>query len=325
MTTQELLYLSQADVTAVGLTMAEVVDATEAGFRAMGEGRYELPPKTAVHPGFADNFINAMPGYVPDLGAVGIKWVGGFTDNPGRGLPYVSGLLILNDTETGLPLSVMDCIWITTMRTAAATAVSAKYLARPESSVLGVLGCGVQGRSNVEALKVLFPLTRVMAYDPVPGVTARYAAEISDRFGLEVVEVDDPRDAVGGCDIIVTAGPLSKNPPRTVEPDWMDAGAFASLVDYDCMWQQEALRQADKFTTDDTPTLLAMQGVGYFQGAPPIHADLGELVVGRKPGRRSAGERTIAANVGNAIDDMAVAPLLYRRALEKGIGTKLPL
>ena len=322
---EELLYLSQADVAAVGLTMAEVVDATEAGFRAMGEGRYELPSKTAIHPGSAENFINAMPGYIPDLGSAGIKWVAGFAGNPARGLPYVSGLLIFNDAGTGLPLSVMDCIWITTMRTAAATAVSAKYLARPESSVVGVLGCGVQGRSNMEALKLSFPLRRVMAHDPAPGVAAKYAAEISERFGLEVVEVGEPRDAVSGCDIIVTAGPLSKTPPRPIQAGWMDAGAFASLVDYDCMWSGAAMAEADKFTTDDSSNLNGMRKVGFFQEAPEIYADLGDIVVGKKPGRETPSERTMAANVGHAIDDMSVAPLIYERALEKGIGTKLPL
>ena len=322
---EELLYLSQADVAAVGLTMAEVVDATEAGFRAMGEGRYELPSKTAIHPGSAENFINAMPGYIPDLGSAGIKWVAGFAGNPARGLPYVSGLLILNDAETGLPLSVMDCIWITTMRTAAATAVSAKYLARPDSSVVGVLGCGVQGRSNIEALTLSFPLTRVMAYDPVPGVAAKYAAEISERFGLEVFETAEPRNAVAGCDIVVTAGPLSKTPPRPIQGGWMDAGAFASLVDYDCMWSGAAMAEADKFTTDDSSNLNGMRKVGFFQEAPEIYADLGDIVVGKKPGRETPSERTMAANVGHAIDDMSVAPLIYERALEKGIGTKLPL
>ena len=321
----ELLYLSQADVATVGLSMAEVVDATEAGFRAMGEGNYQLPPKTAVYPGFAENFINAMPGYVAGLDSVGIKWVAGFPGNPARGLPYVTGLIVLNDATTGLALAVMDCIWVTTMRTAAASAVSAKYLARPESAVVGVLGCGVQGRSNIEALNLRFPLTRVMAYDPEPGVTEQYATWLTDRFDLEVVQVSNPRDAVTGCDIVVTAGPLSKTPHRTIQAGWLDDGAFASLVDYDCSWTQDALHQADKFTTDDSTNLRAMQNVGYFDGAPDIHADLGDIVVGKKPGRETPGERTMAANVGHAIDDMSVAPLIYRRALEKGIGTKLPL
>ena len=325
MSQNQLLYLSQADVAAVGLTMAEIVEALEAAFREKGEGRVEMPPKPGIHPGGGDNFIHAMPAYIPAMKSAGIKWVAGFPENYKRGLPYITGLLILNDAETGLPISVMDCVWITAKRTGAATAVAARYLARPESSVAGVLGCGVQGRSNVEALNVLFPLKRVMAYDVNADAGRRYADEIGARLGLEVVLVGTPREAVTGCDIVVTAGPILKEPHRTIQAGWLDEGAFASLVDFDSYWQPEAMREATKFCTDDVPQLRHYQDAGYFQGIPPVYAGLGELVTGQKPGRESPEERTMTANLGLAMDDMAVAPLLYKRAVEKGIGTWLPL
>ena len=325
MSTNKLLYLSQTDVGAVGLTMAEVIEAVDIAFREKGEGHVEMPPKPGIHPGGGDNFIHAMPAYIPALRSAGIKWVSGFPENQKRGLPYITGLLILNDVETGLPLSVMDCVWITAMRTGAATAVAAKYLARPESSVVGMLGCGVQGRSNVEALNVLFPLERVMAYD-LDNKSARcYAEEMSARFGLEVVVVDTPREAVTGCDMVVTAGPILKKPHRTIVAGWLDEGAFASLVDFDSYWHPKAMHEVDKFCTDDLPQLRHYQQVGYFQDIPAVHADLGELATGRKPGRETPQERTMTANLGLAMDDMAVAPLLYRKALEKEIGTWLPL
>ena len=325
MSENRLLYLSQADVAAVGLTMKEIVGALEVAFREKGEGRVEMPPKPGIHPGGGDNFIHAMPAYIPAMKSAGIKWVAGFPENYKWGLPYITGLLILNDAETGLPLSVMDCVWITAKRTGAATAVAAKYLARPDSSVVGVLGCGVQGRSNVEALNVLFALKRVMAYDVDAGAARRYADEVGDRFGLEVAVVKEPREAVSGCDIVVTAGPIMKEPHRTIQAGWLGEGAFASLVDFDSYWHPEAMREADKFCTDDVPQLRHYQEVGYFQGIPPVYAGLGELATGQKPGRERPEERTMTANLGLAMDDMVVAPLLYRRAVEKGIGTWLPL
>jgi len=188
--------------------MADIIKALEVAFGEKGQGRVEMPPKPGIHPGGGDNFIHAMPAYIPALKSAGVKWVSGFPDNQERGLPYITGLLILNDAETGLPISVMDCVWITAMRTGAATAVAAKYLARPESSVVGILGCGVQGRSNVEALNVLFPLERVMAYDPDVRAARSYAEEIRSSFGLEVEVMDTPRAAVTGCDMVVTAGPI---------------------------------------------------------------------------------------------------------------------
>ena len=318
------LYLAKSDVIEVNLNMTDIIDSLEVAFKEKGEGRTEMPPKPGVHPGGGDNFIHAMPAYIPALKSAGVKWVGGFPENLQQGLPYITGLLILNDHRTGIPLAVMDCTWITGMRTGAATALSARYLARPDSEKVGVLGCGVQGRTNIEALGVLFPLKQVVAYDTDPTAAERYADEIRQRFKLEVTAASSPREAVSGCDIIVTAGPILKKPHATIRAGWMDAGAFASLVDFDSYWHPEALREADKFCTDDTAQLLHYQQVGYFQHIPALHADLGELATGHKPGRETPEEKTLTANLGLAIDDMAVAPLIYRRALEKGIGTWLP-
>ncbi|HEX5680788.1 MAG TPA: ornithine cyclodeaminase family protein, partial [Desulfobacterales bacterium] len=288
-------------------------------------GRTEMPPKPGVHPGGGNNFIHAMPAYIQDLKSAGLKWVSGYPENYKRGLPYITGLLIYNDVENGLPLAVMDCVWITAKRTGAASAVAARRLARPESSVMGMLGCGVQGQSHAEAFTETFPLKKILAYDKDPESARRYAAAMTRQLKVEVVAVKTPREAVSGCDIVATAGPILKVPHATIQADWLEEGAFASLVDYDSYWSREALAQAAKFCTDDIPQLKLYQSMGYFQNIPPIHADLGELVTGKKKGRENSRERTMTANLGLAIDDMAVAPLIFARAKEKGIGTWLPL
>jgi ornithine cyclodeaminase/alanine dehydrogenase-like protein (mu-crystallin family) len=319
-----LLYLSHAHVQAIGPTMAEIISALESMFREKGEGRVEMPPKVGVHT-LPDAFIHAMPAYIAAQKAVGMKWVSGYPENSKRGLPYIAGLLILNDAETGMPLAVMDCTWITAKRTGAATAVAAKYLARGESETVGMLGCGVQGRSNLEALKVSFPIKRVRAYDVHPERSAKYAQEMSAELMIEAVSVATAREAVVGSDIVVTAGPILRQPHATIQSGWLSEGAFASLVDFDSYWHPDALRQADKFCTDDVPQLEHYREIGYFQNLPPIHADLGELVTDRKPGRQTFAERTFACNLGLALDDIATAPLIYQRALEQGVGTWLPL
>jgi len=320
-----LLYLSYQDIVDVDLTMPEIIESMEKMFHAKGAGRTEMPPKPGIHPGGGDSFIHAMPASIPDLKSAGIKWVSGFPENPSRGLPYVSGLLIFNDVQTGLPLSVMDCVWITAKRTGAASAISARYLARPKSSVMGMLGCGVQGRSHVEALKVLFPIKKVMAYDASEEARKRYAQEVSTNFELEVVPVKTPQEAVTGCDIVVTAGPMMQPPHATIQPGWLDEGAFASLVDYDAYWQPAAMHETARFCTDDTNQFRAIQQAGWFKDIPELHADLGELVTGQKPGRQTPAERTMTANLGLALDDMAVAPLIYQKAKDKDIGTWLYL
>ena len=192
MSEHKILYLSRADVEATGVSMAEIIDALESAFRELGEGRVEMPPKPGVH-SQPDAFIHAMPAYIPAQQAIGVKWVSGYPDNYKRGLPYITGLLILNDAETGMPLAVMDCTWITAKRTGAATAVAARYLARPESSTVGILGCGVQGRSNLEALKVLFPIRRVVAYDVIEQARDAFVKEISDSSvwgDLEIIKAE---------------------------------------------------------------------------------------------------------------------------------------
>jgi ornithine cyclodeaminase/alanine dehydrogenase-like protein (mu-crystallin family) len=321
---ERILYLSRADVAGLDLAMSDIILALEKMFLEKGKRQVEMPPKPGIHPQL-DSFIHAMPAYIPALNAAGMKWVSGYPENPKKGLPYISGLIILNEPETGLPKAVMDCTWITAKRTGAATAVAAKYLARPDAEIVGILGCGVQGRSNLEALGVLFPIKRVLAYDLDSQAQDRYVEEMKAKFGLEVIPADEPRQAVAGCDLVVTAGPILKTPHATIKSGWFERGAFASLVDFDSYWDRLALREADKFCTDDIPQLEYYQSLGYFQDIPPVYADLGELVTGRKPGRQSAEERTIACNLGLALDDMATAPLVYELALERGVGTWLSL
>ncbi|MFO7803669.1 MAG: ornithine cyclodeaminase family protein, partial [Desulfovermiculus sp.] len=247
---EEILYLTRKDVEDAGIQMPEIIEALEVTFQEKGEGRYEMPPKPGIHPG-QDSFMHAMPAYVPHLQAAGIKWVSGNPGNQAKGLPYISGLLILNDPETGIPLSVMDATWITGKRTGAASAVAAKYLARKDSSSLGVIACGVQGRSHLEAFAHLFPLQKVRAYDVRPDLAAEYAREMSAVFDLDVQVVSTVREAVQGMDIVVTSGPILKDPSPCIEPGWLSPGAFASPVDFDSYWTGAALQEMDKLATDD--------------------------------------------------------------------------
>jgi ornithine cyclodeaminase/alanine dehydrogenase-like protein (mu-crystallin family) len=172
MNDHKVLYLSRADVETVNLSMKEIIDLLEKAFLEKGNGKVEMPPKPGIHT-MPDAFIHAMPAYIPSMRSAGIKWVSGYPENFKRGLPYISGLMILNDAETGIPYAVMDCAWITAMRTGAASALSAKYLARPESEAVGILACGVQGRTNLEALACLFPIKRAYAYDVLPDMQGK--------------------------------------------------------------------------------------------------------------------------------------------------------
>lgn len=318
-----LLYLSRRDVEAVALPMSKIIGALEAMFREKGAGRVEMPPKPGIHTR-PDAFVHAMPAWIPAMNAAGLKWIAGYPENMARGLPYIHGLLVLNDPATGVPIAVMDATWITAMRTGAATAVSAKHLARPESSSVGIVACGVQGRSNLEALACVLPLRRAVAYDVRPEVAERFARDMSAALGLEVVAVRTVQEAVRGQDVVVTSGPILKRPTPIIDEGWLAPGAFASAVDFDSYFTPAAFREG-RVTTDDLTQFRYYRAEGYFQETPEPESDLGQLVAGLAPGRRSQDERTFAINLGLALEDMATAVLIYAQAVERGIGTRLPL
>jgi ornithine cyclodeaminase/alanine dehydrogenase-like protein (mu-crystallin family) len=323
--TQKILYLSKRDIEKIDLEMEEIIEALDEAFKEKGLGKIEMPPKPGIHP-MPEAFIHAMPAYIPSLGSAGIKWVSGYPENYKRNLPYINGLLILNDPETGVPLSVMDCIWITAMRTGAATAVAAKYLANTGSSTIGIIGCGVQGRTNLRALQIVLPgLDKVLAYDISGDAANRYAEEMRSETGLNVVVVGSPKEAVRNADVIVTAGPILKTPNPVIENDWVKQGVFASPVDFDSYWRKSSFDNCDKFVTDDRDQCLYYKSLGYFQHVSNIYADLGEIAAGLKPGREDKNEKIICANLGLAMDDMATAIKIYGKAVENNIGTWLDL
>ncbi|MEI7987995.1 MAG: ornithine cyclodeaminase family protein [Chloroflexota bacterium] len=319
-----LIYLSRANVEKVALSMQDILLLIENAFREKAAGQVEMPPKPGIHPQ-ANAFIHAMPAYIPALHAAGIKWVGSYPNNPQHGLPIISGLIILNDPETGIPCAVMDCTWITAYRTGAATALAAKHLADPKSEVVGIIACGVQGRTNLEALAALFPIRRVCAYDISREVLEQYVEDIRKQFDFEILPVDDPRKAVVDSDIIVTSVPIQKTPTPTIQKNWLKPGAFASSVDFGSCWSLEALTQLAKVSTDDIPQFQYYRSLGYFPGFPEPYASLDEIVSTQKPGREDPQERIIAINLGLAMEDIAVAPEIYYRAIDMGIGTPLPL
>jgi len=320
-----LLYLSRSDVEAADVSMSEVIRAVEAVFVEKGNHRVEMPPKPGIHP-LQDAFIHAMPAFIPNMGAAGLKWVSGFPQNLLRSLPYISGLLILNDAQTGIPLAVMDCTWITAMRTGAATAVAAKYLARSESRTLAICGCGVQGRSNLESLKIVFPkLARVQAYDVSPATVDVFCRDAARRWSLDAVACTSPREACREADIIVTAIPISKHPTPVIEREWLRDGAFLSPVDLDSYVKPEVFAAAAKYYTDDLEQQQYFKKIGYFANLREPDGDLGELLCGRKSGRENGNELTVVMNVGLAIEDIATAMVVYQHAKAKRLGVSLPL
>lgn len=319
-----LLYLSSGDVERVDLTEAEIMAELASLFAEKAGGRVEAPPKIGVHP-TRDSFLNAMPAHVPGRRAAGMKWIGAFPENRARGIPQITGIIVINDNDTGVPVAVLDARWVTAKRTACASALAARHLARPDASRVGILGCGVQGRSHLVALCAEFRIEEVVAYDPSHEARTRYAEEMRERTGVRVCPAAVPRDAVQAREIVVTAGPIARTPYATIEAGWLSEGAFAVSVDYASAWSAAALAEFDRIYVDDVAQLDAHREGGYFPDLPTPFTDLGQVVAGAKPGRTSREERLMACLLGLAAEDVVIGRLVVERAVAKGIGTRLPL
>jgi ornithine cyclodeaminase/alanine dehydrogenase-like protein (mu-crystallin family) len=318
-----MLYFTRADVESAGVAMAEVIETTELALREKGLGRADMPAKHWIAPS-PERFFSAMTCALPAVQAVSCKWQSGSERNAALGLPYLTGLLILNDLETGMPVAIMDSTWITAQRTAAATAVSARPLAAPEPRVFGILGCGVQGRTNLEALRLAFPsISTVRAFDISQPALERYAAEMTRIHGVEVIPCAGPHEALDGADIVVTAGPIRPDGGRLIEPDWLKRGALMVMIDYDSYAKPETLQRADAVFTDDVPQLAHLKEHGYFLGAPDDIVEIGEVVAGKRPGRTAADQVIISVNMGVAPEDVTLARRVYDKLCAAGRGLRL--
>ena len=194
----DMTLLSRRDILDLDIGIGKIISLVEAGMAEHGRGRVENPPKPGIH-ATPNSFIHAMPAYFKDLGIGGMKWVAGYPDNREIGLPQIMGTLILNDMRTGAPLCLMDATWITAVRTAAASAVTAKYCARCDSRVLGVVGAGVQGRYNLLALKEVLPsIAKVKVIDVNRGAAESFRKELGERIGVEITVCEDVESVARG-------------------------------------------------------------------------------------------------------------------------------
>jgi len=318
----KLLYLSRADVEALHCCVSDVLHAVEEAFREKAAGKVEMPPKPGIHTR-ANSFIHAMPAFLRGSDVAGVKWVSGYPENSRFGLPYITGLFILNCAETGVPISVMDCTWMTEKRTAAATALAVRRLA-VNAQKLAIIGAGIQGRANTEALRAVLPsLSCVSVYDPKAEAVEQFR-EIFQTNGFDVEQALSVKDATSDADVIVTCAPIVQHPNPLIESSWMKPGSVGVSLDFDAMFRAETAHAADRMWVDDSDQFeYYRQHAGHFVGMPTSYCELMDLVA-ETAGRKNSAERHIVINLGLALEDVGTANMLYRRALDLGVGTVLP-
>jgi len=309
----EFIYLSQEEILDLNIPMKKIIELVEQGLFEHGHKRVENPPKPGIH-SKSDAFIHAMPAYYESLGIGGLKWVSGYPSNRALGLPQIAGLMIVNYMETGMPLAVMDCRWITAVRTAAVSAITAKYCAKEDTSSLGVVGCGVQGRMNLVALKEVTPeLNEISVFDISKEAMKRYKQDFEKELDVNIEITDNVRAAVDGKDMILTA--TQRLPEPLIRNEWFKPGCLGFGLEASRAWYGDAILEADKFITDSWDQTVYFYEHGAFpDGLPTLHAELGEVVAGVKSGRESPEERILAINIGLALEDVIVADHIYKVA-----------
>ena len=323
MSAQPLLYLTQQDVVDVAPGVAESIEIVEGALREHGEGQVENPPKPGVHP-LPRTFIHAMPALLKRKKQVGMKWVSGFSTNHERGLPNISGLIIMNDPETGIPVAIMDGIYVTAIRTAAVSAVSARYLARPDAKVLAIVGAGVQGRYHLLTVKSTVPaIETVRVFDIIPETLERYVRDMPQHVDCAIEPAASIDEAIRDADILVSTATRMRG-QTAFAADCMREGSLALPV-HSLGWDPAAFERADKIVVDDWRQLSeAIVGPGKsYETFPEPYAQLGEVVAGKKPGRENDRERIMGFNYGMAIQDVALGAEILARAQAKGAGTQL--
>ena len=317
------LILTGAEILQI-LDMDLALQAAATAFRAYGEGRANMPPKSYLQLPKGD--FRAMYGaLLLEEMICGLKWVNVHPDNPQRGLPTVMAKIILNDPETALELADMDGTYITNYRTGAAGGLAAQYLSRPEAATLGVIGAGVQARMQVAAILKVRSIKQITIYNRTLSRAQALQEELASSYDVQVTVAADPQEAVAAKDIIVTA--TASNTPL-VQAEWVSPGTHINAMGADAAGKQEldpAIFSKARIFVDDWAQAQHSGeiNVALSQGLLPAEnllGSLGEVVAGKKPGREHSEEITIFDSTGLVIQDLALGKSVFEVGPGKGSG-----
>ena len=324
----EMLWLTEEEARSL-LTMDEAIIAVEKAFYDHGMGQTQMPPKSYLYFTRYDGDLRTMPAYLEGQDLAGVKIVNVHTRNQEIGLPTVMALLVLNSSKTGAPLAVMGATYLTSMRTGAAGAVAARTLARQNSHVVGMIGAGVQARTQLLGLSRHFQIEQVIVSDSSLERARSFVDDVRSILDCDDLTTARPEEACQ-CDILVTTTP-SRRP--VVQDKWINPGTHINAIGADARGKQElesSLTKRSKVVVDDLTQAVhsGEVNVPISEGvlAPQdIYAQIGEILTGKKKGRISKEEITIFDSTGLAIQDVAAGNAVYKKALNSGLGMRLLL
>jgi len=323
----ETLLLTRSDVAAL-LAIDDYIDTVERAFRLYGEGKTEAPGILGVHA--RDGGFHIKAGVLDlERSFFAAKVNANFPNNAKRfGLPLIQGVIVLADAENGSPLAVMDSMEITVQRTGAATAVAAKYLARADSKTLTICGCGNQGEVSLRALSRIFALENAFVYDIDGAQAKRFASNLSKELGFRVEPVDEFARAVRQSDVVVTCTPSTR---YYLDREYVQPGTFVAAVGADSETKQEldpTLLAQNKTVVDMLEQCAVIGELHHaldsdLMPKEQVHAELGQVIAGTKPGRVSPEEIIVFDSTGMALQDVIAAASVYEKALLNNVGGRI--
>ena len=320
---RDITYLTEDEV-AQCMTAGEAVRLAEKGIKGDGAGQV-AGDKFYMNVG-DEGFLKPFSGYLAGEETAFVKSFSFFEGNQAKGLPVTDSMVLLFDAGTGLPACIMEANWITTMKTGASTAVTAKYLSRPDSKVMTIFGAGGLGRTHLLCFNEVFDLDEVRVVDVVPGVAERFASELGEKTGLSIVIPPSPEAAVRDADLVVT---VTTGSAVNVEVPWLKPGAFVARMGTYQEVALELLLEADKLVVDRwayvsyrVPEMVELVQAGRLS-ADDVHAEWPDIAAGRAAGRESQEEIILYIALGIWGEYAAILPSVYRRAKELKLGTRL--
>ena len=325
-----MLVLSEEQVRSL-IDIEELITALEQAHIQYSSGKAVMPVRLVVPLPQIQGRITSMPGYLTQDKALGMKVVTYFQNNPKQDLPAILATIMLFSAETGQLMAVMDGSFITAVRTACASAMATRALANPHTPLLGILGAGVQARAHIQALSRVKKLQRIKIYSPLGMSAQRVRQELESEIGVDIEIAASAEETVSDCDLVVTAT-TAREP--ILESEWLKPGAHINAVGSHRPDHREidgATLARCKIVVDSRQAIMAECGdilLAIKDNAiteDSIHAEIGEVLAGAKPGRTSASEMTLYKSVGIAVQDVATAQLVYRKALELRVGTNVDI
>ncbi|MGI5837560.1 MAG: ornithine cyclodeaminase family protein [Chloroflexota bacterium] len=325
-----VLMLSRNDIKGL-ITMPEAIDTLKQAFGEFSKGAAAMPVRSVILAPQHEGWFGIMPAYLYSCEAMGLKSVTVYKKNAGTGLPAVLGVILLLDPTTGAPLSVMEAGYLTGVRTAAASGVATDILARQDANELALIGAGVQCRHHLVAMTSIRPLQKVRVFDVTRDKAELFRQDMQPTTSAIIEVVGSPEDAIRGADLVVTTS-TSRTP--VVEYPWLKPGAHINGVGSHSPDTREIAGEViakARVVVDSREAALTEAGdlmIPVAEGLvkpEQVSDEIGEVLNGAKPGRTSPDQITVYKSVGIAIEDMAVAKLVYDKAISANVGTKVDL